>query len=82
MNSFPVIPALPMMHSQSGVHGAVGDIWYQGASGFWIRLTIPADWASVNYVLGIVAGVPSWIPLDSITSGGFGTDFGNNFGND
>jgi hypothetical protein len=83
MNHYVGMPALPAFISEGGVHGAVGDIWYQGAGGVWVRLPIPGDHASVTYVLGIAAGVPAWIALGSIVTGaGFGSDFGSNFGND
>jgi hypothetical protein len=43
------------------VQGATGDIWYRGTTGNLVHLPIPADHATVDYVLGIVAGVPAWI---------------------
>lgn len=40
--------------------GGEGDLYYRAANGVLIPLAIPGDWATTNYVLAIVAGIPAW----------------------
>lgn len=59
---------------------ADGDLLYR-RDGFWRLLSIPSNWATADYVLGIVDGFPAW---KTVTSGtldeGYGFDYGNNYG--
>lgn len=48
------------------VLGTLGDLWYRASNGDLTPLPIPADWASVNYVLRIDAGVPAWIDASTL----------------
>src|SRR5215216_3771135 len=41
--------------------GILGDTFYININGVFYPLPIPVDWASIPYVLGIVAGVPAWV---------------------
>lgn len=42
---------------------------------------VPSDWATTDYVLGIVGGVPAWRAAGTtVLATGFGNSFGNDFG--
>jgi hypothetical protein len=58
-----------LTHGWRFVEGDEGDIWYRAANGEMVHLPIPADWATVDYVLGIVAGLPAWIETSDIVGG-------------
>jgi hypothetical protein len=60
---------------------SLGSIIYFDADGVGQLLPIPGDWSTVEYVLGISAGVPAWLPAEAGTIGfGFGNGFGNSYG--
>jgi hypothetical protein len=59
----------------------LGALPYFDAEGVLQLLDIPGDWSTVEYVLGISAGVPAWLPAEAGTIGfGFGNGFGNSYG--
>jgi hypothetical protein len=59
----------------------LGALLYFDADGVGQLLTIPADWATTEYVLGISAGIPAWLPAVAGTIGvGFGSGYGNSYG--
>ena len=59
---------------------ASGDLIYRdGAT--WVALSIPADWATTRYVLGIVNGLPAWVKAAAgIVAAGWGYNWGNDWG--
>jgi hypothetical protein len=59
----------------------LGALVYFDADGVAQLLSIPSDWATTEYVLGISGGVPAWLAAVSGTiGGGFGSGYGNGYG--
>ena len=56
-----------LVHGFRFVPGDEGDLFYRASNGDLVHLPIPADHATVDYVLGIVSGVPAWIVSSGVT---------------